>query len=113
MSRTGTWFRIISSGLPLLTACAFAQAPLTRPGMNLRPVARRGAQARPQPIAAAPVVQTTPPVPMTMAQMPSVPPQVSYQNGMLTIVAQNSSLGDILREVHRSTGAAIDVPPNA
>ncbi len=32
---------------------------------------------------------------------------------MLTIAAQNSSLGDILREVHRRTGAAIEVPPSA
>lgn len=32
---------------------------------------------------------------------------------MLTIVAENSSLGDILREVHKSTGAVIDVPANA
>jgi hypothetical protein len=32
---------------------------------------------------------------------------------MLTIVAQNSSLGDILREVQRSTGAVIEGPPSA
>jgi hypothetical protein len=32
---------------------------------------------------------------------------------MLTIVAQNSSLGDILHEVHRRTGATIDFPPTA
>jgi hypothetical protein len=48
-----------------------------------------------------------------MAQQPSVPPHVSFQSGMLTIVAENSTLGDILREVHKSTGAAIEVPPNA
>jgi hypothetical protein len=47
-----------------------------------------------------------------MDQIPSTAPQVSYQGGMLTIAAQNSSLGDILREVHKRTGAAIDVPPN-
>jgi hypothetical protein len=48
-----------------------------------------------------------------MADLPSAPPQVSYHNGMLTIVAKNATLGDILREVHRSTGATIDVPSNA
>ncbi|MBI1741412.1 MAG: hypothetical protein HYR57_11120 [Candidatus Koribacter versatilis] len=48
-----------------------------------------------------------------MDQLPASPPQISYQNGMLTIVAQNSTLGDILREVHKRTGAAIEVPPNA
>ncbi len=45
--------------------------------------------------------------------MPAVPPQVNYQRGQLTILAQNSTLGDILRAVHRQTGADIDVPANA
>jgi hypothetical protein len=45
--------------------------------------------------------------------MPAAPPRVSYQNGMLTIVAQNSTLGDILRDVHKLTGASIETPPNA
>jgi hypothetical protein len=47
-----------------------------------------------------------------MDQIPSTAPQVTFQSGMLTIAAQNSSLGDILREVHKRTGAAIDFPPN-
>jgi hypothetical protein len=37
-------------------------------------------------------------------------PQVSYENGQLTIVASNSTLGDILRAVRKQTGADIDVP---
>jgi len=45
--------------------------------------------------------------------MPSRPPQVTFKNGQLTIVAQNSTLGDILRAVHQQTGAAIEIPPNA
>lgn len=49
----------------------------------------------------------------TLAQMPAAPPQVTFQNGMLTIVSKNSTLGDILRAVHSRTGAAVDVPPNA
>src|SRR5882724_6456486 len=40
-----------------------------------------------------------------------VPPQVSYQNGQLTIVAPNSTLGDILRAVRKQTSADIEVPP--
>ena len=39
-----------------------------------------------------------------------VPPQVSFQNGQLTIVAPNSTLGDILKAVRKQTGADIDVP---
>ena len=42
-----------------------------------------------------------------------MPPHVSYQDGLLTIVAQNSTLADILREVRKRTGASIDVPANA
>ncbi len=39
-----------------------------------------------------------------------VPPQVSYQSGELTIVAPNSTLGDILRAVRKQTGAEIEIP---
>src|SRR5580700_5592488 len=39
-----------------------------------------------------------------------VPPQVSYQNSQLTIVAPNSTLGDVLRAVRKQTGAEIDIP---
>jgi hypothetical protein len=46
-------------------------------------------------------------------QLPAVPPHVNYQDGSLTIVAENSTLGDILREVRKRTGASIDVPGNA
>ncbi len=41
----------------------------------------------------------------------AVPPQVSFTNNELTIVAPNSTLADILRAVHKQTGAEIDVPP--
>ncbi len=39
-----------------------------------------------------------------------VPPQVSYQNSQLTIIAPNSTLGDILRAVRKQTGAEIEIP---
>ncbi len=40
-----------------------------------------------------------------------VPPQVSFQNGLLTIVAPNSTLADVLRAVRKQTGAEIEIPP--
>jgi hypothetical protein len=49
-----------------------------------------------------------PPVPLD--SIAPVPPQVSYQEGQLTIVAPNSTLGDILRAVRKQTGAEIEVP---
>lgn len=42
--------------------------------------------------------------------MAPVAPQVSYQNRQLTIIAPNSTLGDILRAVRKQTGAEIEVP---
>jgi hypothetical protein len=114
MSRTGTRISLISWGVAILVASSFAQAPQLRPGMSvMRPVPRRTGVAVPAPAAATPTPVTVLPAPATLAQSPSVPPQVSYQAGMLTIVAKNSSLGDILREVHKTTGAVIDVPGNA
>jgi hypothetical protein len=65
---------------------------------------------------AAPAQETTPPPPpppLTLAQKPSSPPRIFFQNGLLTIVAENSTLGDILRAVHTKTGAVVDVPGNA
>jgi hypothetical protein len=50
---------------------------------------------------------------LTLEQQPSSSPQVAYQDGKLTIIAQNSTLGDVLRAVRTRTGATVDVPPNA
>jgi len=54
-----------------------------------------------------------PPPPPTLEQMPASPPQVVYRDDKLTIIAGNSTLGDILREVAHQTGAQIDVPAGA
>jgi len=64
---------------------------------------------------AAPIPPYTPRTlsPLPLEQMPAVPPQVAYSAGQLTIVAHNSTLGDILRAVHAQTGAELDIPPNA
>ncbi len=53
---------------------------------------------------------TGPVQPIPLDSIAPVPPQVSYQNGQLTIVAPNSTLGDILRAVRKQTGAEIEIP---
>ncbi|HXW93503.1 MAG TPA: hypothetical protein VEK33_23335 [Terriglobales bacterium] len=71
---------------------------------------------QPQPAAAPPATATSPPAtatPPPPEQMPATAPQVAYSDGVLTITADNSTLGDILRAVHHQTGAAVDVPGNA
>jgi hypothetical protein len=50
---------------------------------------------------------------LTPAQMPPLPPHVSYVDGQLTILAENCSLGDILAAVRRLTGVEIDLPVGA
>ena len=41
------------------------------------------------------------------------PPRVSYQNGLLTIDANNSTLGQVLRAVQSQTGASLEMPASA
>lgn len=48
--------------------------------------------------------------PMPLDSIAAVPPQVTYQENQLTIVAPNSTLGDILRAVKKQTGAEIEIP---
>lgn len=48
-----------------------------------------------------------PPLPQ---ELPPVAPTVTYRGGLLTIVAQNSTLQDILAGVRKATGATVDAP---
>ncbi|HZW81606.1 MAG TPA: hypothetical protein VFF50_14120 [Candidatus Deferrimicrobiaceae bacterium] len=54
------------------------------------------------------------PVPQVpLDAIPAVAPEVSYENGLLTINAPNSTLGDILRSVRKHTSADIEIPAAA
>jgi hypothetical protein len=46
-------------------------------------------------------------------KLPLGEPAIVYENGLLTITATNSTLGDVLRGICTKTGAEIDVPPQA
>jgi hypothetical protein len=50
---------------------------------------------------------------MPMDQIPPTPAKVRFQGGLLEISAQNSTLGEILRDVRKLTGASIEFPPGA
>jgi len=61
------------------------------------------------------VLPPLPAGPLQQVPLPQIPesaPTVTLENGKLTIVAQNATLGDILKQVQTLTGASIDVPPN-
>jgi hypothetical protein len=50
------------------------------------------------------------PRPPQPQELPPVAPTVTYRGGLLTIVASNSTLSDILTAVHQATGASVDAP---
>jgi hypothetical protein len=92
-----------------LTAAGWAQGPGQGPG---RPRAARTIVKSPMPSPAQPLPQAPPqPVaPPRPEQMTPVAPQVTYQNGQLSIQAQNSTLSSILSAVHARTGARVEMP---
>ena len=63
-----------------------------------------------QPVVQLPSGPTGPVQPIPLDNIAAVPPQVTYQDNQLTIVAPNSTLADILRAVHKQTGAEIEIP---
>lgn len=107
MPRSHRWVLIVL-GLALLAPLAFAQKGASAAAQHHR----KSRKPAPKP-AVLPPMRPGPLPQLPMDLMPAAPPKVSYQNGLLTIAAQNSTLGDILRDVHKLTGASIDVPPNA
>lgn len=46
-----------------------------------------------------------------MDQIPATAPKVTFEAGRLAISADNATLGQILRDVSKLTGASIDLPP--
>ena len=101
LPRARVWLVLAATLIPLLMLNAEAQQALP----HKRP-AKAAKKAAPEP----PPAPAPPPTP---EQMPALPPQVHYSQGQLTIVAENSTLADILRAVRAQTGAAVEVPPNA
>jgi len=109
---------VIATSLLFLPACSAAQtmaSPMQRtavapPASQVAAKGRKHAKSKP-PASPAPVPQTLPPpTPLTPEQMPAAPPQVTYRNGLLSIVATNSTLSDILHAVATRTGATVDAP---
>src|SRR5262252_6748714 len=112
MQRNSRWSALIA--VAILPTVVLGQSPGRQPNPSL--LQQRGAQKSPLMQLRAPIMPMSPrgPLPQVpMSDLPSTPPQVTYQNGMLSIVAENSTLGDILREVQQRSGAVIDAPPNA
>ena len=99
---------IVSGGL-----LAWQSAPQSSNVRKTPPVKKTSARKVKKPLAkaAAPAplpAQEMPPVPATLMNSPKVKPSVTLEGGLLTIDAPNSTLSDVLSEVHKATGASIE-----
>jgi hypothetical protein len=97
--------RTVQAGFFLyLTACALVfPSEAAKPKPKAKQSAKTDEVASPIPV----------PVPLTLDKMPASSPQVIFADGQLTILALNSTMADILREVRNQTGASVDVPGDA
>ena len=115
-------------GLAVLTSFSASAVAYPSPDMGPQRKARKAvppaAPVETAPVPVAPVqvapiqveveaAPAPPPVPLTPGQMAPNPPGVSYEDGQLTIVAENSTMSDILTAVGAITGASIEVPSGA
>lgn len=107
---TGSKFRkigfVVALSLAILCPAVFTSAQAAGSSQR-RAIKARAKKAELPPLPSGP---TGPVQPMPLDAIASMPPQVTYENNQLTIVASNSTLADVLRAVRKTTGAEIDVP---
>jgi hypothetical protein len=107
------------SGLALLLLAGFCLttglAAQTAAPKNPAPAsaAQRKPHSTRKKAAVQPEAPQAPAPPPTLEQSPPTPPQVSYQNGQLTITAMNATLGQVLRAVQTRTGSSLELPSSA
>src|ERR1700756_1792874 len=107
MSITGPKFMRLACALMLgFTVILGASSPAGATS-NQSQKKKKKVQPPPPPLPSGP---TGPVQQIPLDSIGAVAPQVSFQNNQLTIVAPNSTLGDILRAVRKQTGAEIDIP---
>jgi hypothetical protein len=100
---------LLAAGLPVLQAAA-QNAPPQGAAANAKAVPQYKPHQRPKKAAPDPPAQQAPAPPPTLEQSPPAPPQVTYNNGQLTIVSQNATLSQVLRSVQLQTGASVEMP---
>src|SRR5271169_1665866 len=107
---TGWKFKKAAGALVLCTAvsCLGIAIPMHAATSQTHRKAKKPAPAPLPPLPSGPTGPLQHQVPLP--EIAPVPPQVTYQDAQLTIVAPNSTLGDILRAVRKQTGAEIEIP---
>ena len=97
-----TGIRIVKfAGMVVLCLASLGSANATR-------AQKKAKKPQLPPLPSGPTGVPVPQIPLD--SMAPVAPQVSYQDGQLTIIAPNSTLGDVLRAVRKQTGAEIEIP---
>ena len=101
-----------------LLACTLGATAGTPPPARKQAVPNSAAQAvsvgQPAPLQQSAALQPTAPVvpepPKAPEQLPATPPKVTMSGGQLSIVADNSTLADVLNAVKKLTGAGVELP---
>lgn len=106
---TGPRFRTLGAAVFLAAAVLCASLPTAASATTAHSQRKRAKKKTPPP-PPLPSGPTGPVQQIPLDSIAAVPPQVTFQNNELTIVAPNSTLADILRAVKKQTGAEIDVP---
>jgi hypothetical protein len=98
-----------------MTAClcifSFSSIATAQRGGVRKP--KKKPQNQEQPTPPLPAYTPAPLDPLPLDKIPAVAPKVHFSAGELTIVAHNSTLSDVLKEVREQTGAELDIPANA
>jgi hypothetical protein len=105
-------FTKFASFLLAASLCASFPAWAQRGGVR-KPLKKKQVQKTDPVSPALPAYTPSPLQPLPLDQVPVVAPRVQYSGGELTIVAHNSTLSDVLKEVKQKTGADLEIPPNA
>lgn len=113
MAGTHRWIAagLLLASVPLVVPSAAGQdaAPASHAAPTVVRASHHKSHKAPKPLVLPPM-PAGPLSQLPMDQIPAAPAKVSFQGGLLTISAENSTLGEILRDVRRLTGAEIEIP---
>jgi hypothetical protein len=101
------WGQVTSRQQPQLRTGVAAGTQQPAPNGQTKPATKAVTSTKGVPAPAAtpaPIASPTPMQPMSPADMPPAPPQVTFRNGLLTVNAVNSTLASLLTAIRNKTG---------
>jgi hypothetical protein len=100
LRRLGTSIAVAALVLSGLTVYAAESAQTAKATVQKAKAKSKKKTPDPTPVA--------PPAPLLPYQLPAQPPKVTFLNGQLTIVAENSTLGSVMEQIRAATGASFE-----